>query len=349
MLCNARTICRDESRSCGRRGGTTGSGGSNEAGRPKGGDVKQSGLLLTAALALVACAGPARAQSVPPVEIAQLPYMEIFSPTFFWSDEADTIRAGSTTCPKGRAITGGINITQGQASLRIVESYPDGESWVIRAVNRKKPESVKSLQVRGYSLCMLPAARKASVLLDQFTKLNYVSERFTVPTGYVSTAGRQACPQGALVISGGFGLDPDFRGPNNLRMELSYPDPNGWNVRSVNGAPGSGPAAEARAHAVCLGNKDGVDIRGYKNIYFAEADVTVKADQGVVRQSVGCKEQGAYVLAGGMRAARGRSASLEMQESFPDSPSSWTLAVTIRGDKKAGDVTARLYAVCIKK
>ena len=309
--------------------------------------MKQSGV-LTAVLGFVACASVAQAQSVPPVEIAQLPYMEIFSPTFFWSDEVDTIRSGATTCPKGRAVTGGISISQGAASLRIVESYPDGESWVIRAVNRKKPDSVKSLQVRGYSLCMLPAARKASVLMDKFTRLNYVSERFTVPTGFVSTAGRQACPQGGLVISGGFGLDPDFKGPSNLRMELSYPDPNGWNVRGVNGAPGSA-AADARVHAICLGSKEGVDIRDYKNIFFAEATVTVKADQGVVRQSVGCQEQGAYVLAGGIRTARGRSASLEMQESFPDSPSSWTIGVINRGDKKAGDVNTKLYAVCIKK
>ena len=80
---------------------------------------------------LILAAGPALAQSQQTIEIAQLPYMEIFSPTFFWSDEADAIRTGSTTCPKGRAITGGLNIIQGKASLRIVESYPDGESWVV--------------------------------------------------------------------------------------------------------------------------------------------------------------------------------------------------------------------------
>jgi hypothetical protein len=38
-----------------------------------------------------------------------------------------------------------------------------------------------------------------------------------------------------------------------------------------------------------------------------------------------------------------------MQESFPDTPKSWTIGVTNRGDKKAGDVTVKLYAVCIKK
>jgi hypothetical protein len=34
---------------------------------------------------------------------------------------------------------------------------------------------------------------------------------------------------------------------------------------------------------------------------------------------------------------------------LPDAPGSWTVAVTNRGDKKAGDATVKLYAVCIKK
>src|SRR6185436_13597172 len=97
----------------------------------------------------------------------------------------------------------------------------------------------------------------------------------------------------------------------------------------------------------CIGAKDGVDIRGYQTVYFAEADVVVKAENGVARQSVRCRDPGAYVLAGGLRGIRGKSASLELQESFPDSPSSWTVAVTNRGEKRDGDVTARLYAVCI--
>ena len=101
----------------------------------------------------------ATAQPGAPIELAQLPYMEIFSPTFFWSDEVDVVRSGSTRCPKGRAITGGLSIAQGKASLRIVESYPDGEFWVMRAVNRQKTESPQSLQVRGFALCLLPAAR----------------------------------------------------------------------------------------------------------------------------------------------------------------------------------------------
>ena len=40
---------------------------------------------------------------------------------------------------------------------------------------------------------------------------------------------------------------------------------------------------------------------------------------------------------------------VEMQESFPDTASSWRIAAINRGDKRAGDVTVRLYAVCIKK
>jgi hypothetical protein len=312
--------------------------------------MKPTGILLITALCLVGSAAPSPAQPAQQsIEISELPYIEIFSPTFFWNDEADSVRTGSTTCPKGRAIAGGVNIVQGKAALRLVESYPEGESWVIRVVNRQKPESVKSLQVRGYALCMLSAARKASKLLVQQTRLAHVSTTFNVPAGYVSATSRQTCPQGALVIAGGLGLDPDFRGPNGLRLELSYPDPNGWNIRAVNGAAAASPPVVARAHAVCLGTKDGADIRGYRTVYFAEADVLVKAENGAARQSVSCADPGAYVIAGGMRSVRGRSASLEMQESFPDSPSSWTVAVTNRGDKREGDVTARLYAVCIKK
>ena len=314
--------------------------------------MKISGSLLIAVLALTGAADSLRAQtaqSTEPIEVAKLPFIEIFSPTFFWNDEADFVRTGSTTCPKGRAITGGLSIQQGKASLRILESYPDGESWMMRVVNRQKPDHVQSLQVRGFALCLLPAARKASVLLSQQTRLLHVSTRFGVPSGFASTAGRQACPQGSLVIAGGFGIDPDYRGPSAPRLELSYPDPNGWNVRAVNGAPASGPGADGRAYAVCLGTKEGADIRYFQNVFFASADVTVKADQGVVRQSVPCRDQGAYVLAGGSRTLKGRSANIEMQESFPDSPSSWTIAVTNRGDKKAGDATVRLYAVCIKK
>jgi hypothetical protein len=311
--------------------------------------MNSTGSALIALLVLAASAIPSRAQTQAPIEVAQLPYMEIFSPTFFWSDEADAIRTGSTTCPKGRAITGGVNIMQGKASLRIVESYPDGESWVIRVVNRQKPETVTSLQVRTYALCLLPAARKGSKLIAQFPRVSYTSVPFSLPAGYVSTPGRSACQPGALVLGGGFGLDQEYRGPSNLRLELSYPDPNGWNVRAVNGAAASGPAANARIYTICLSSRDGIDIRNYKTVYFAEADAVVKADNGAIRQSVKCGEPDSYIIYGGMRSIRGRSASLELQESFPDSPSSWMAAVINRGDKKAGDVTVRLYAVCIKK
>src|SRR5882672_9006754 len=152
--------------------------------------MKSASSTVIALLVVATSAMPARAQTQPPIEIAQLPYMEIFSPTFFWSDEADAIRTGSILCPKGRAIAGGVNILQGKAALRIVESYPDGESWVMRVVNRQKPDAVTSLQVRGYALCLLPAARKASKLIAQHPRLSYISDRFSLPTGYVSTASR---------------------------------------------------------------------------------------------------------------------------------------------------------------
>jgi hypothetical protein len=310
--------------------------------------MKSLGLLLTAALALAASAGGAVAGPTDPIEIAQLPYTEIFSPTFFWDDKVDFVRVGSTTCPKGRAITGGLNIVQGKASLRILESYPDGESWVVRVVNRQKPAKVESLQVRGFALCMLPAARKASVMLSQHTRLLHPSSRFALPGGFVSGSGRQTCPRDSLVISGGFGLDPAYHGPNNLRMELSYPDPEGWNVRALNGAEGSGAGADVRAYAVCLGSKEGVDVRNYKNVFFPETEVPVMAENGTARQTVSCGEN-AYVLSGGSRTTRGRSAMVETQESFPDTPSSWTVSVINRGDKKSGDATVKVFAVCIKK
>jgi hypothetical protein len=309
--------------------------------------MKAIGLSLSALLVLAA--SPALAQSQQPIELAQLPYMEIFSPTFFWSDEADAVRTGSTTCPKGRAITGGVNIMQGKAALRIVESYPDGESWVSRVVNRDKPDTVTSLQVRTYALCLLPSARKSSKLIAQLPRISYTSVPLSLPAGFVSTPGRSTCQPGALVLGGGFGLDQEYRGPSNLRLELSYPDPSGWNVRAVNGTPPSGPAAGARIYTICLSNKDGSDIRNHKTVYFAETDAVVKAENGTIRQSVKCSEPDSYIISGGLRSIRGRSASLELGESFPDSPSSWTIAVNNRGSKRDGDVTVRLYAVCLKK
>jgi hypothetical protein len=313
--------------------------------------MKSSGTLLIAvSAAMLALAGPLAAQtaqSTEPIDVAKFPYIEIFSPTFFWSDEADFIRTGSTTCPKGRAITGGLSISQGKASLRILESYPDGESWVMRIVNRQKPDNVSSLQVRGFALCMLPVARKASVLFSQQSKLSLASSPFRLPPDLAGATGRQACPQGARVISGGFGLDPANKATAAPRLELSYPDPNGWNVRAVNGAA-VGIPAEARAYAVCLGSKEGADIHNFQSIYFVGKDVQVVADNGMAKETVGCGE-GAYVLSGGARTVKGRSANVEMQESFPDSAGSWTVAVTNRGDKKAGDAMVKLYAVCIKK
>jgi hypothetical protein len=149
-------------------------------------------------------------------------------------------------------------------------------------------------------------------------------------------------------FAGGFGLDPEYRGPAGPRLELSYPDPNGWNVRAVNAAPASSPGAEGRTYAVCLGTKDGADIRNFQSIYFVDKQITIKAENGEARLPVNCDE-GSYVLSGGARTVKGRPANVELQESFPDSPGSWTVAVTNRGDKKAGDATVKLYAVCIKK
>ena len=67
---------------------------------PGRGAMKASGTLLIAAFAVACAAGSLRAQtaqSTEPIEIAKLPYIEIFSPTFFWNDDADFVRTGSTT------------------------------------------------------------------------------------------------------------------------------------------------------------------------------------------------------------------------------------------------------------
>ena len=68
---------------------------------------------------------------------------------------------------------------------------------------------------------------------------------------------------------------------------------------------------DARAYAVCLGNKEGADVRDFQNVFFVDKSVTVQADNGAARLPVSCGE-GAYVLSGGARTMKGRSANIEM-------------------------------------
>jgi len=75
--------------------------------------------------------------------------------------------------------------------------------------------------------------------------------------------------------------------------------------------------------------------------------VTVKSGDGAIRQSIGCRNALARSIAGGARVMRGANAAVEMQESFPDAPGSWTVAVTNRARGNTGDATVKLYAVCI--
>ena len=163
-----------------------------------------------------------------------------------------------------------MSIQQGKASLRILESYPDGKSWVMRVVNRQKPDSVQSLQVRGFALCMLPAARKASVLMTQHTKLLHVSRQVRPAVGIRQRDRPPGLPAGPLRDLRRLRARSRLPRAGAPRLELSYPDPNGWNVRAVNGAPRIGPAADARAYAVCLGSKEGADIRDYQTVYFVD-------------------------------------------------------------------------------
>jgi hypothetical protein len=294
--------------------------------------------------------GPAAAQTVPPIQVSALPHIVIFSPEFYWSNAPDVVRMASATCPKGRAIGGGLNILQGNASLRIQDSYPDGSSWVVRFAVRQgqgaaPPE--QTLRVRGFALCLLPVSRDFSVPLATYSRLLHQSSRINIAAGGVSTTGRQACPEGALVISGGIGLDPASLAAARLRMELSFPDPLGWNVRAINDAGATEAAAEVRVHGVCIATADGVDISRHRTVSFVEADVTLKPDGSTLRQSVVCKDEQAYALAGGFRLLRGRSATVELHESFPDTPSSWTMALSNRS-ANTGNAAVRLYAVCLK-
>ena len=52
---------------------------------------------------------------------------------------------------------------------------------------------------------------------------------------------------------------------------------------------------------MCLGSKEGADIRNFQTIYYVGKDVLVKADNGEANEAIGCGDEGASVLAGGSR------------------------------------------------
>jgi hypothetical protein len=156
--------------------------------------MTRQALLLIALGALAATAGPAHAQAVPPISLTQLPHVSIISPVFYWSDAADVVRMASATCPKGRPIAGGVAIQKGSASLRIQETYPDGESWVTRIVNRKTPDSTQPLEVRAFAVCLLPSARVSSIQLSQFPRLTQQSQAFSIPPGGGATGNAASHP-----------------------------------------------------------------------------------------------------------------------------------------------------------
>jgi hypothetical protein len=303
--------------------------------------------LAIATLLWAGAAGPAAAQGIPPIPLARFPHIAIISPVFFWEAKVDVVRTVSATCPQGRPIAGGISVQRGNGSFRIRESFPDGSSWVIRVVNRREIPDAQPLQVRAFAVCLLPVARTDSMQITQYPRLLHLSRRFALPPGDVTTAERQACAQNALVISGGMGLDPEFKGQARPRLELSYPDKWGWNIRTINGVDSGQPGAEARVHGVCLGTEEGLNIQNYQTVQFAEATVTVKPGQNAVRQSVRCREPSAHAIAGGARVTRGANASIEIQESFPDAAGSWTVAVANPGAGAKADAAVALYAICI--
>lgn len=304
-------------------------------------------LASLAVILLIGSASALAAQAIPPIQLSRLPHLAIISPVFYWDNQVDIVRTVSATCPSGRPISGGLSIEKGNGSLRIHESYPDGATWVTRAVNRRTATPAQPLQVRAFAVCLLPIARRDSVQIAQYPRLLQLSHRFALTPGDITTAERQACTQNTLVISGGMGLDPEFKGRSLVRMELSYPDRWAWNIRATNGADAGQPPAGVQIFGICLGNDDGLSIQDYQTIDFIEATVTVKPNDGAIRQSMACRNASARSIAGGARVARGANAAIEMQESFPDAPASWTVAVTNRGRGNAGDATVKLYAVCI--
>jgi hypothetical protein len=300
-----------------------------------------------AVVLLLGSAGALAAQAIPPIQLSRLPHLAIISPVFYWDAQVDIVRTVSATCPSGRPVSGGLSIEKGNASLRIHESYPDGATWVTRAVSRRTATAAEPLEVRAFAVCLLPVARRDSVQIAQYPRLLQLSHRFALAPGDVTTAERQACAQSTLIISGGMGLDPEFKGRSLVRMELSYPDKWAWNIRATNGADAGQPAADVRVFGICLGNDEGLNIQDYQTIDFIEATVTVKPGDGAIRQSIGCRNASARSIAGGARVVRGTHAAIEMQESFPDAPASWTVAVTNRARGNAGGATVKLYAVCI--
>jgi hypothetical protein len=276
----------------------------------------------------------------------------IASHEFLWSNTPDVVRMASATCPKGQAIGGGLSVRQGTASLRIQDSYPDGASWVVRFAAQRSGDGAaqpaQTLRVRSFALCLMPVARDHSVLLEHYPRLLYQTNRTSIRPGSASATGRQACPENTLVVSGGIGPDAETTTAPRLRMELSFPDPHGWNVRAANDAAATESPADARMHAVCISKTEGVDISKHRTVSFVQTDVSLKPDGSTLRQSVVCKDAQAYALAGGFRVLRGKNATVELRESFPDTPSSWTIAVSNRPAKAAGNAAVRLYAVCLK-
>ena len=309
--------------------------------------MRSPAAFVIATLLLAGAASPLAAQGVPPIPLSKFPHIAIISPVFFWDAKVDVVRSVSATCPQGRAIAGGVSIQKGNAALRIRESYPDGASWVVRAFQRRGPAAAEPVQVRAFAVCLLPVARTDSVQISQYPRLLQMSHRFAIPPGEVTTAERQACAQNTLPVSGGLGLDPEFKDRAGLRMELSYPDKWGWNVRPSTPSMPAQSAADARVYGICLGTDEGLNIQNSQAVHFAEATVTVKPGQEAVRQSVNCRNPSAHAIAGGARLLRGANAAIEIQESFPDAAGSWTTAVSNRGAGGKADATVALYAVCI--
>ena len=203
--------------------------------------MKPSGTLLAVALALTGAAGPLAARrprtSTEPIEVAELALHRDLQPDVL-SGTTKPTSCASARRPARRAapITGGLtHRSRATASLRILESYPRrrvlGDA---RRSTARRPENVAvRCRCGGFALCLLPAARKAVGHADaafQAARMSSTPVR-RCRRGFAERDRPPGLPAWRARRSpAASGSTRNTEGPRAPRLELSYPDPNGWNV-----------------------------------------------------------------------------------------------------------------------
>jgi len=158
---------------------------------------------------------------------------------------------------------------------------------------------VQSLQVRGFALCMLPAARKASVLFSQQSRLSHVSSglrcvgigRHDQPPGLPARRARHLRR---------FGLDRSYRGSAAARLELVIPTERLERPGAQRCAAGARRRMRAPTRSASVARKAPTSATS-RIFNYVGKDVLVKAENGEAKEAIGCGNEGAYVLAGGSR------------------------------------------------